>query len=122
MIHNYQKLEVWNKATDFAVEVCRITKQFPQEEKFGLVSQVNRAVISIPSNIAEGKMRDSDTEFRRFLLISLSSGAELETQFIIAKRLGYIEEIMYNKMAQKLSEIMKMLNGLITKLEASRNK
>ncbi len=95
------------------------TKKFPSDEKFGLTSQIRRAAVSVPSNIAEGKLRGGDTEFRRFLLISFASGGELETQFEIAKRLAFINEIEYNKIADILSEVMKMLNALITKLGAS---
>ena len=95
------------------------TKKFPDDEKFGLTSQIRRACVSIPSNIAEGKLRGGDTEFKRFLLISFASGGELETQLEIARRLDYVKETDYKKINELLSEVMKMLNGLISKLAAS---
>lgn len=118
MINDYKKLKVWEKGIGLVSEIYTLTKGFPEDEKFGLVSQMRRAAISIPSNIAEGKLRGSDNEFKRFLLIAFASGGELETQFEIAKNLKYLSGSDYEKIDSILSEVMKMLNVLITKLEA----
>lgn len=93
-----------------------LTEYFPQSERFGLISQMQRCAVSIPSNIAEGSRRDSNKEFRRFILIALGSGAELETQIQISKDLGYAGNTLQVDML--LEEIMKMLNALQKKLSA----
>lgn len=120
MKSDYRKLIVWEKSVALVKDVYVLTKKFPDDEKFGLTSQIRRAAVSIPSNIAEGKLRDSDPEFRRFLLISFGSGGELETQLEISLQLGYIQGADLTPVSEKLSEIMKILNTLITKLNASR--
>ena len=104
---------------ELVTELYRISKQFPDDERFGLTSQMRRAAVSLPSNIAEGKLRGGDIEFKRFLLIAFASGGELETQLEIAFRLSYISEKDYTNITAILSEVMKMLNALITKLGAS---
>lgn len=113
----YKDLVVWEKSVGLVIEIYELTNKFPKEEVFGLTSQIRRAAVSIPSNIAEGKMRGGDIEFRRFLLIAFASGAELETQLIIAKRLSKIDKLDYNKVDSLLEEVMKMLNKLISQLE-----
>ena len=120
MINDYKKLKVWEKAVVLVSEIYSVTKNFPNDERFGLTSQIRRAAVSIPSNIAEGKLRGGDVEFRRFLLIAFGSGGELETQIEIALKLGFINNSDYEKINSTLSEVMKMLNVLITKLGASR--
>jgi len=120
MINDYKKLQVWEKSIELVSLVYLITKSFPDAEKFGLTSQIRRAAVSIPSNIAEGKLRGGDVEFRRFLFVAFASGGELETQFIIAKKLEFLNEKDYIKIEESLSEVMKMLNSLIQKLGASR--
>ncbi|NOZ48252.1 MAG: four helix bundle protein [Chlorobi bacterium] len=105
----YRDLEVWQKSIDFVEYIYRFTNSFPDKEKYGLISQLNRYVISIPSNIAEGSARNSDKEFIRFLYISLGSLSEVETQLIIAKRLDYIDYFEFDK----IDEIKKLLYGLI---------
>jgi len=119
MISDYKKLQVWEKAMVLVSEVYKTTKAFPEDEKFGLTSQIRRAAVSIPSNIAEGKLRNGDVEFRRFLFIAFASGGELETQVEIAKNLSYLSEADYERIVAMISEVMKMLNALITKLDAS---
>ena len=86
----HKDMEIWKKSIDLVTRVYEITKTFPDDEKFGLVSQIRRASVSIPSNIAEGAARNSDKEMIRFLDISLGSIAELETQLIIAENLKYV--------------------------------
>ena len=110
---NYKKLKVWNKALDLVEFVYDLLESFPLEEKYGLVSQMKRAVVSIPSNIAEWAGRNTDTEFKQFLHIAKGSCYELETQILIASRLGYISEDESKQVLSKLEEIMKMLQWLI---------
>jgi len=115
----YQDLIVWQKSIDLVVNVYKLTQQFPKEEIYGLTSQINRAAISIPSNIAEGRMRGGNVEFKRFLFIALASGAELETQLFLSKKLPKMEKLDYNKVDSLLEEIMRMLNKLISQLGPS---
>src|SRR3989338_4487306 len=115
----YKDLVVWQKSIELVIAVYELTDKFPKEEIFGLISQIRRAAVSIPSNIAEGKMRGGDIEFKRFLFISFASGAELETQIDIAKRISETSKLDYLKVDTLLSETMKMLNSLIKKLDAS---
>lgn len=115
----YKDLVVWQKSIDLVLEIYKLTDNFPKEEIFGLTSQIRRAAVSIPSNITEGKMRGGDVEFKRFMLIALASGAELETQLIIAKKLSKTAQLDYNIVDSLLVEVMKMLNKLISQLEPS---
>ncbi|MEO6167669.1 MAG: four helix bundle protein [Chitinophagales bacterium] len=87
-MNKYQELIVWQKAMDYVISVYEATRKFPAEEKFGLVSQINRAVVSIPSNIAEGAGRDSKKEFAHFLSIAKGSSYEVETQLMLSKKNG----------------------------------
>ena len=115
-MQSYQNLVVWQKAMDLVIAVYSLTLQFPESEKYGLIAQMRRSAVSIPSNIAEGKRRGSQKDFRRFLLIAFGSGAELETQLAIAQRLSYRRKLDYAKVDNLLPEVMKMLNVLIGKL------
>ena len=115
----YQDLTVWQKSIELVIAVYKLTENFSNEEIFGLTSQIKRATVSIPSNIAEGKMRGGDVEFKRFLRIAFASGAELETQLIIAKKLPKTAKLDYNKVDSLLEEVMKMLNKLISQLGPS---
>ena len=115
-IKSYKELIVWQKGLKLAEEVYRLSDQFPSSEKFGLVSQMRRAVISIPSNIAEGSRRGSPKDYRNFLIFAFSSGAELETQIEICKRLPLTKNLNYKFTEELLEEIMKMLNTMIRKI------
>lgn len=90
-MRTHKDLDVWRKSIDFVTRVYEVTNGFPKSELYGLTSQLRRAAVSIPSNIAEGASRKSKTEFKQFLDIALSSGAEIETQIIIAFNLKYLE-------------------------------
>ncbi len=110
----YQKLQVWQDAMTLVEIVYRVTKLLPREEQFGLSSQMRRAAVSIPSNIAEGRGRETDKEFIRFLYISRGSLMELETQIAIAKQLDYLENdeelfIMTHKLYAKLQSLINAL-------------
>ncbi len=115
-MHTYKDLIVWQKSIELAKKVYILTQQFPKQEQYGLVSQMNRAAVSIPSNIAEGKLRQSPKEFRQFLFIAFASGGELETQIEIAKSLKELKHINFSEVEELLIEIMKMLNKLLSTL------
>ena len=114
-MHNYKQLEVWNKGIELASAIYKVTKNFPNEEKFGIISQMRRSSVSISSNIAEGAGRNSDNEFRQFLNISFGSCSELETQLIISQNLEYLTEDEFEEIATELNEIQRMLFTLIKK-------
>jgi four helix bundle protein len=117
MIRSYKDLIVWQKAFKLALAVYEVTKKFPKEEQYGLVSQMRRSAISIPSNIAEGYARHRRLEYIQFLQIAFASGAELETQPLIARGIGLVKEKDFATLSTQLDEVMKMLNSLIDKLK-----
>jgi four helix bundle protein len=108
-MHRFKELKVWQKSVDLAVDIYKITKQFPSDEKFGLTSQANRCGVSIPSNIAEGAGRNTDGEFSHFLGIANGSSFELETQFIIANRLALINEQDLTDITKKIGNVQNMI-------------
>jgi len=112
MMKSYRDLIVWQKSIELVVEIYRITAKFPKSELFGIVMQMRKAVISIPSNIAEGYGRKSWKEKDQFYLISFGSGCELETQIIIAKKLKFVEEEEFIKADGLLNEVLRMLNKM----------
>lgn len=113
-IRNFRDYTVWKESVDLATMVYQITGDMPWFEKKGLCDQLQRAVVSISSNIAEGAGRISDNEFSHFLSISLGSAFETETQLIIAKNIGYVSEEQYESIMSRLDSIEKQLNGLLT--------
>ena len=113
----HEKLDVWRTAVDFVVEIYKATESFPREEKFGLTSQVRRAAVSVPANIAEGAARRSPKEFTHFISNAQGSASELETELLIARRLGYLQEGTYLEMRNTLDNIGRMLIGLTRHLE-----
>lgn len=115
-MESYRELIVWQKSIDLVTEIYSITSTFPGSERFNLMSQMRRAAVSIPSNIAEGSARRHTKEYMQFIRIAFGSGAELETQLLIAKRLRFLSENDYNTMSASLTEIMKMLNKLLSSL------
>ena len=117
-IESYKQLKVWQRSIELVKEVYKITDEFPKSELYGLVSQMRRCVISIPSNIAEGYKRRNLGEYIQFLSIADASAAELETQIIIAKDL--YPTINFKKAESLLEEIQKMLTTIIKKLNAKR--
>ena len=110
----HHRLKVWQRAIDFVTGIYKLTEAFPKEEIQGLIGQMRRAAVSIPSNIAEGAARDSKREFRKFLSIAQGSASELETQLIIAEKLGLCFGI--DNLMSELDEISKMIVGLRRKL------
>lgn len=101
---------------EISLLIYKITNGFPNEEKYGLTSQIRRCAVSIPSNIAEGSSRNSNKEFARFLSISIGSSFELETQLMLSKELNFISESDFNSLEINLNEIQKMLNSFIKSL------
>jgi len=110
---NYRDLIVWQKAMDVATEIFKISKKLPQEELFALSDQIRRAAVSIPSNIAEGQARISKKEFIRFLSIAQGSRSELETQLLLAVKVGYLSDSDIDKVMGLLEETGKLLTSLI---------
>jgi four helix bundle protein len=107
-MHNFRELRIWQKSMEVVKEVYIETKTLPATEQYGLISQIQRSAVSIPSNIAEGSGR-TNKDFKRFLSIALSSCFELETQLILCKELNYLKENIINKIQAELQEIQKMI-------------
>lgn len=112
-LQHYRELVAWQKSMDFAESVHRLTRTFPREEMFGLTSQLRRAVVSIPSNIAEGQGRGGSKEFVQFLHVSNGSLQEAETQLILAQRFEYISTQVLDDHLERAAEIGRINYGLI---------
>ena len=115
MIGSYKDLDIYKRSYNLALKIHQITRNFPEEEKYDLTSQIRRCSKSIPTNIAEGFGRQSTEEFKRFLRISLGSNNELQVHLEFSKDLNYISENEYNEISKENSEIGKMLNVAIRK-------
>ena len=115
-VRSYCELIVWQKAMDLVQEVYAATRNFPREEIYGLTSQLRRAAVSVPSNIAEGRGRKSTNEFLHHLSIAYGSLMELETQLMIAERLDYLEQRDVARMTERTAEVGRLLNGLSNSL------
>ena len=115
-IKSYKDLNIWKRNIEVVEDIYKITKKFPQEEIYGLTSQLRRSAVSIPSNIAEGFTRLHNKEYRQFLYISLGSCAELETQIAIARMLKYITEEKETELIEKLDHLCRMTTNLIKRL------
>ena len=118
VVHNFRDLIVWQKAMAVALEIYRLTRQFPKEEVYVLTSQVRRAAISIPSNIAEGHARQG-REYASFLSIARGSAAEVETQLLLAVELGYIAPDSITTAQGLLVEVRRMCAAIVSKINAS---
>jgi len=116
-MHKYKELIIWKKAINLVTEIYVVTSAFPDKERFNLISQINRAAVSIPSNIAEGAGRNSDKEFVQFLSIAHASSYELETQLIVSNNLGYLKQENLNKILESIEELQKMNFSLQQKLK-----
>ena len=117
MLKNFKELKVWKKSYELCLDIYNITKNFPSEEKFGLISQIRRSSGSIPSNIAEGYGRRTTPDYIRSLHIAYGSCCELETQILLSGDLNFIKEEKQRLMVEKISEVERMLKALIKSLE-----
>ena len=111
-MHNFKELVIWKNAIKVTMGVYKLTESFPKAEMYGLTSQMRRAAISVASNIAEGSGRGSNSDFSRFLDMAKGSAFELETQLIIAKQLGHVQEGQCTPIESQIIEIEKMITGL----------
>jgi four helix bundle protein len=117
---DYKKLQIWERSHAIVLEIYKLSKEFPKEELYGLTSQLRRSSVSISSNIAEGCGRNSDAELARFLVIAMGSAAEAEYQLLLAKDLGYMDDVIYKKLDDELNQIRKMLNAFIKKVNVRK--
>lgn len=115
---DFRNLKVWEKAHLLALKIYKVTEQFPREELYGLTSQIRRACVSIPTNIAEGCVRSSDADFSRFLYIALGSTSELEYLILLSMDLKLIKAELQIELNNEINEIKKMLISMIQKLKA----
>lgn len=120
VMKSFQDMKVWNKAYELVLQVYKVTKGFPQEERFGLTQQMRRAAVSIIANIAEGNKRRSDKDFRHFLNISEGSLEETKCYLILSKDLGYQDENTYQRLFNLSEEIGRMLQGFVKALNVGR--
>lgn len=118
-MRDFKELHFWKKSIDMAKDIYELTKSFPHEEKFGIISQIRRSVVSISTNISEGCGRETTKDFKNFLNISMGSVKETENLLHLSRELGYINLTDFNALNQKLIEIAKMLNGFIKNLKES---
>ena len=121
-MRDFKKIQVWERAHRFTLDIYKITSTFPKEELYGLTSQMRRAAVSIPSNIAEGSGRDTQAELARFVHIASGSTSELEYQLLLAHDLGYINSNHYPKLDTEINEIKRMLKGFEKAVQANAKK
>ncbi len=115
-IRTYRDLDIWSKGIEIVKGIYKSTEKLPKQETYGLISQMRRAAVSIPSNIAEGFRRHHNKEYKQFLYVSLGSCAELETQITIAKELEYLKATEEAILLEKLDHLCRMITNLIKKL------
>ncbi len=120
-MHNFKELKVWQLSRNLVKEIYEVTSDFPSSEKYGLVSQIRRCTVSVPTNIVEGSGRNTDKDFAHFLNISLGSAYELETLLILSFDVNLINEDQLDKFLIRISEIQKMTFGLIKTLRQESN-
>ena len=113
-MRKHHELKAWQEAMELVKEIYRVTRDFPKEEIYGLVSQMRRAAVSIPSNIGEGAARGGDREFIQFLIIARGSLSELETQLLISKDLGYMRDVP--DIQERIDRLFALIGGLLRSL------
>ena len=116
---DFRSLKVWEKAHELTLAIYEATREFPKHEIYGVTSQIQRAAVSVPTNIAEGCGKDSDAELKRYFLIAMGSSSELEYLLLLARDLGYLPAESYQILQSKLIEVRKMLNAFIQHLKNS---
>lgn len=119
---DFRTLKVWEKAHAVTLAVYKVTETFPKHELYGLTSQIQRAAVSIPTNIAEGCGKDSDAELKRYFLIAMGSASELEYLLLLARDLKYLPDENHQTLNADLTEVRRMLNAFIQTLKASTNR
>jgi four helix bundle protein len=122
VVRSYRDLIVWQKSIDLVTEIYRCTRAFPREEIYALSSQLRRAAVSVPSNVAEGHARLSTGEYKQFLGHAFGSLVEMETQIVIAQKLDYVDPRVAGDLLKRTAEIGKMLNGLLRSLSSANNR
>jgi len=110
-MHNFKELKIWQKSMNLVTGIYELLIEYPDFEKYGLINQMRRSAVSIPSNIAEGSAKESNKDFKRYLGISLGSAFELETQLILSSNLGFVSENKYSSCSRDLKELQKMIFG-----------
>jgi len=118
-MRNFRKLDIWNQGVELVKLIYFVAEKLPDKERFGLRSQITRAAVSVPSNIAEGASRNSEIEFKRFLEIALGSLFEIETQLVIIEELQFINRTELESVFNLINKEGKMINGLINKIKMS---
>jgi four helix bundle protein len=116
-MHRFKNLEIWKLGREFCSDIYTITSKFPDTEKFGIINQLRRAAVSVPSNIAEGASRKSNRDFSRFLEIAIGSIYEIETQLLISQDLGFAEKSEVDSLLRKLNSILKMTSKFKSTLD-----
>ena len=116
-MRNYRDLQTWSKAHKLTLELYKLSRQFPKEEMYGVTSQLRRAAASIGANLAEGCGRKTNTEFARFVKISMGSASELDYHLLLSHDLGFLEKKGYERMSKGLTEVRKMLASLLSTVE-----
>ena len=120
-MRDFRKLATWEKGHALALAIYKATADFPLEERYGLTSQIRRAGVSIPSNIAEGSGHESDSQFARYLQLAAGSASEVQYQIILAKDLGYLGADTHAELSTMADEVKRMLNGFLGKLQPKRS-
>ena len=119
-IESFRDLEIWQRSIQLVKKIYTATKSFPGDELYGLISQMRRSAVSIPSNMAEGFARRHGREYRQFLFVALGSFAELSTQVTISRMLDYLNETATNEIQDEIEQLSKMTHSLISKLEVDK--
>jgi four helix bundle protein len=117
-VKDYRQLEVWQRSHQLALDIYAASKSFPKEEVFGLTSQLRRAAVSVPANLAEGCGRDSDAELKRFVTIAHGSASETEYHLLLAANLGFLSQTAHAPLADEVGQLKRMLGALARKLKA----
>jgi four helix bundle protein len=117
-VRNFRDIKAWQKGHELALQAYRFTASFPDSERYGLTSQIRRAAISVPANIAEGCGRNSEADFARFLHIAMGSASELEYLLLVSRDLGFVAANTHNDFERNVVEVKRMLTGFVQKLKA----
>ncbi len=118
-MQDYRKLAVWERAHQYVLAIYALSARFPSDERYGLTSQIRRAAVSIPANIAEGCGRETSAELKRFLYIAMGSGSEVDYYLLLAHDLKWIDALEYQNLRKELDTIQRMLNAFIQKLKTN---